>query len=386
MKPPTRLYFDHNAGAPVLPAALDAAFAAARAGGNASSVHSEGREARRAIEDARAEVALLAGVAPARVVFTSGATEANVTALSPSMRIGRETVAIDRLLISAVEHPSVLAGGRFAPDRVETLPVDGRGVLRLDALEARLTQATVAGEHVLVAVQLANSETGVIQPVAAIARLVRAAGGLTHCDAVQGAGRLRLDDPALDVDMMALSAHKIGGLPGCGALILRHPEVAPLPLLTGGGQESGRRAGTHGTPGIVAFGVAARHAAAALRDIAHVAAQRDWLEGQLRSICSNVKVLGDGADRIANTTMVAVPGVAAETAVIAFDLEGAAVSAGSACSSGKVGPSHVALAMGLSNDLARGGLRMSIGSQTTRDEAERFVEIWRRVMARLART
>ncbi len=380
-----RLHFDHNAGAPVLDAALDAAIAAARAGGNPSSVHGEGREARRLIEAARAEVAQLAGVAPARVVFTSGATEANVTALTPTLTLGGDEVRLDRLLVGATEHPSVLSGGRFAADRVERLAVDGDGRLRLDRLAERLEAARAAGERVMVAVQLANSETGVIQPVAEIAAMVRAAGGFTHCDAVQGAGRLRLDDPGLDVDMLALSAHKIGGLPGTGALILRNPEIQPAVLLPGS-QEANRRGGTQGTPGIAAFGVAAAQARADLREITKVAALRDWLEGRLRSISSNVNVFGAGAPRIANTSMVAVPGVKAETAVIAFDLEGVAISAGSACSSGKVGASHVAEAMGLSADRVRAGLRLSIGPRTSREEAERFVAVWERVMGRLARS
>jgi cysteine desulfurase len=242
-----------------------------------------------------------------------------------------------------------------------------------------------AGERVMVAVQLANSETGVIQPVPEIAAMVRAAGGFTHCDAVQGAGRLRLDDPALDVDTMALSAHKIGGLPGTGALILRHPQILPAVLLPGS-QEANRRGGTQNVPGIAAFGVAADRARHDLREITRVGALRDWLEARLRSISSNVNVFGAGAPRIANTSMVAVPGVRAETAVIAFDLEGVAISAGSACSSGKVGASHVAEAMGLSADLARSGLRISIGPATTRDEVERFVAVWERVIGRLTRS
>lgn len=379
-----RLHFDHNAGAPVLEAALDAAVAAARAGGNPSSVHAEGRAARGRIETACEEVALLAGVAPARVVFTSGATEANVTALTPRLTVGRDEIVVDRLLVGATEHPSVLSGGRFPPDRVERLPVDGDGVLRLDRLGERLERATHDGEQVMVAVQLANSETGVIQPVAEIARLVRAAGGFSHCDAVQGAGRLRLDDPGLDVDTMALSAHKIGGLPGTGALILRNPEVLPAALIPGS-QEANRRGGTHATPGIAAFGVAAAQARRHLREIAYVSELRDWLEAELRSISSNANVFGAAARRIANTSMIAVPGVSAETAVIAFDLEGVAISAGSACSSGKVGPSHVAEAMGLPADVVRSGLRISIGPGTTREEAERFVAVWARVMGRLAR-
>jgi len=383
LSPTDRLLFDHNAGAPVLPDALEAAIAAARAGGNPSSVHTEGRAARRIVETAREEVAQLAGVAPSGVVFTSGATEANVTALSPALTLGRDEIRLDRLLIGATEHPSVLSGGRFPPERVERLAVDGEGLLRLDRLAERLDRAKGAGERVMVAVQLANSETGVIQPTPEIARLTRAAGGVFHCDAVQGAGRLRLDDPALDVDMLALSAHKIGGLPGTGALILRRPDLRPAPLLPGS-QEGNRRGGTPATPGIAAFGVAAAQARRDLREIAYVSALRDWIESEIRSISGKVHVFGSGAPRLANTTMVAVPGVVAETAVIAFDLEGVAISAGSACSSGKVGPSHVAEAMGLPPDLVRAGVRVSIGPRTHREEAERFVAIWVRVMGRLA--
>lgn len=381
----TRLHFDHNAGAPVLPEALEAAIAAARAGGNASSVHHEGREARRRIETAREEVALLAGVAPARVVFGSGATEANVTALTPHLTVGRDEVVLDRLLVSATEHPSVLSGGRFPAERVERLPVDGDGLLRLDVLAERLERAKRVGERVMVAVQLANSETGVIQPIAAIAAMVRAAGGFTHCDAVQAAGRLRLDDPGLDVDTMALSAHKIGGLAGTGALILRHPDVAPAALLPGS-QESNRRGGTQGLAGIAAFGVAARAARANLATVGAMTALRDWLEGELRTISPRASVLGAGAPRLGNTSMVALPGIKAETAVIAFDLEGVAISAGSACSSGKVGASHVAEAMGVAADRVRSGLRLSIGPETTRQEAERFLAVWAKVTGRLVAT
>ena len=368
----------------MLPAALEAAMAAARDGGNPSSVHAEGRAARGRIEAAREEVALLAGVAASRVVFTSGATEANVTALTPRLTVDRDEIRLDRLLVGATEHPSVLRGGRFPADRVDRLAVDGDGVIRLEGLAERLERARHAGERVMVAVQLANSETGVIQPIAEIAAMVRAAGGFTHCDAVQGAGRLGLDHPALDVDTMALSAHKIGGLAGAGALILRHPQVLPAPLLPGS-QESNRRGGTQASAAIAAFGVAAAEARRDLRGIEAVSHLRDWIEGEFRTISPTMRVLGAGAPRIANTSMVAVPGVAAETAVIAFDLEGVAISAGSACSSGKVGPSHVAEAMGLGAAVARSGLRLSIGPRTTRADAERVVAVWARVMGRLAR-
>ena len=381
----SRILLDHNAGTPVLPDALEAAVAAARAGGNASSVHTEGRAARARIETARREVADLCGASPQGVVFTSGATEANVFALSPRVRVSGAEVSIDRLLIGATEHPSVSAGGRFPADRVERIAVDGEGLLRLDALEAALAAAAGRGERAMVSVQLANSETGVIQPIAEIARRARALGAIVHCDAVQGAGRIALDRPEYDVDLMSLSAHKIGGLPGCGALISRNPEIVPAPLLPGGGQESNRRAGTQNAPGIAAFGVAATAARRALREITDLTARRDWFEGRLLSISSNVKVLGAGAPRLANTTMVAIRGARAETAVIVFDLEGVAVSAGSACSSGKVGASHVVEAMGVAAEFAGGAVRFSLGVDTSREDLERAVEIARRVIGRLER-
>ncbi len=369
----------------MLPDALSAAVAAATAGGNPSSVHTEGREARRRIDEARGEVALLTGVAASRVVFTSGATEANAFALSPVMRENGREIRLDRLLVGASEHPSVLAGGRFAVDRVERLPVDGNGVLLLEVLAARLAALTAAGERVLVSVQLANSETGVIQPIAEIAALVHGVGGLLHCDAVQAAGRLGLDDPTLDADLMSLSAHKIGGLPGCGALVARHPDLWPEVLIPGGGQESNRRAGTQNVPAIVAFGVAAKAARVALAGVDALARLRDGLEARLVAATPEARVLGSAAARIANTTMIAVPGVSAETAVIAFDLEGVAVSAGSACSSGKVGASHVVEAMGVAPGLSRSAVRLSLGRDVSEADIERFVGVWARVVGRLVR-
>lgn len=380
-----RLYFDHNAGAPVLSEALVAAVAAAEAGGNPSSVHAEGREARRLVDEARAEVALMVGTAPARVVFTSGATEANVFALSPDMQENGREIHLDRLLISATEHPSVLAGGRFAKEAIEHLAVGSDGCLRLSALERRLAEIAADGERPLVSVQLANSETGVIQPIPEIVRLVRASGGILHCDAVQAAGRVALDDPALDVDLMSLSAHKIGGLPGCGALVARHPDLWPRPLIPGGGQEANRRAGTQNTPGIVAFGVAAREARASIGGASRLASLRNDLETLLLAHSPHARILGAAAPRLANTTMILVPGISAETAVIAFDLEGVAISAGSACSSGKVGPSHVVAAMGIEGALARSALRISLGRDATGADIERFADVWGRVMARLGR-
>ncbi|MBT9288228.1 cysteine desulfurase family protein [Prosthecodimorpha staleyi] len=372
-----RLYLDHNATAPLRPEAMAAAVAAMRAGGNASSVHAEGRAARAAIERARAAVGRLAGVSPGRVTFTSGATEAAATLLQPDWTAQGRPLRFARLIVSAVEHPCILRGGRFAAGMVSELPVDADGIVRLDHLEALLAEGP---GPVLVAVQLANSETGVIQPIEAVAGMVRGHGGILVCDAVQAAGRLPL--ARVPADCLMLSGHKIGGLAGAGAIVARD-DGGPVPLLTGGGQERNRRAGTEALPAIAAFGAAAEAAVNDLQNIGALTDLRDWLRDALRTISPTLTVIGENADRLPNTLCVALPGVAAETAVIAFDLEGVAVSAGSACSSGKVGASHVLKAMGMPDAAARGGLRISLGWSTQRADVERFIGVWRRVVARL---
>ncbi|MEJ1159327.1 cysteine desulfurase family protein [Prosthecomicrobium sp. N25] len=373
-----RIYLDHNAGSPPREEAVQAALEAMRAGGNPSSVHAEGRAARARVEAARVAVAALAGVPAGQVVFTASATEANVTALSADWVAGARALRLERLLVSATEHPSVLRGGRFPADRVEVVPVGPDGVLRLDDLAARLAAGTGPA---LVAVQAANSETGVLQPIGEIARLVRAAGGVLVCDAVQAAGRLPIEE--LDADVLTLSAHKIGGIQGAGALVARKAELRPLPLLPGGGQEANRRGGTEAVPAIAAFGAAALAARQDLERIEQVRAERDWLIGALRSISGTVTVFGETADRLANTASVALPGLPAETAVIAFDLEGVAISSGSACSSGKVAASHVLKAMAVPADLVRNALRVSLGWSTTREDLEGFVAVWRKLAARV---
>jgi cysteine desulfurase len=383
--PAPRIYLDHNASAPARPAAIEAACAAMRAGGNASSVHAEGRAARKAIERAREAVAILTGVAPRQVLLTSGATEANVTALTPVMRRGGEEVRFSRLFVSAVEHPSVLRGGRFPAERVTEIPVDQDGLVRHDELAVRLEAERGAGGRPLVAIQLANSETGVIQPIADLAPIVRAAGGVLVCDAVQAAGRVRLDDPTLDVDFLTLSAHKIGGIQGAGALIARDPELWPVALMPGGGQEQNRRGGTENTPAIAAFGAAAALATGEPLSLSPLSGLRDWLEDRLRTIYPHVAIHGARAPRIFNTSLVSVPGWPAETAVIAFDLAGIAVSSGSACSSGKVGASHVLKAMGVveGGDF-RGAVRFSLGWNTTRADVEAAAAAFERIAARFS--
>ena len=378
-----RIYLDANAGAPLLPAAREAMLAALAAGGNASSVHAEGRAARRLVEEAREAVAALAGGEPGGVVFTSGATEAAATALSPVMHAGRERVAIGRLYLGATEHPCVLAGGRFPPERVTRLPVTGEGTIDLDALDRALeAHAGVDGPFFL-ALMLANNETGVVHPVAEAARRVKARGGLVFCDAVQAAGRIAIDMAALGVDFLALSAHKIGGPQGVGALVLADEAVRPEPLLRGGGQEHRRRAGTENVAAIAGFGVAARQAGHHLQDAARLRNLRDRLEAGIAEIAPEALIVGAGAERLPNTALLAAPGLSAETAVIAFDLEGIAVSSGSACSSGKVGPSHVLEAMGVAPEMRRSGIRVSLAPASTEADIEAFLAAWRAILGRL---
>jgi cysteine desulfurase len=374
-----RVYLDWNATAPLRPQARAAMVAALDACGNPSSVHGEGRAARRLVEVAREQVAALVGASPRNVVFTSGGTEANMLALSPAMGTGGSA----RLLVSAIEHPSVLAGGRFEPAAVERVPSTADGQIDLAALASRL--AALAGNgRLLVSLMLANNETGVVQPVSQAARLVHDAGGLLHVDAVQAAGRIPCDINSLGADLLTLSGHKIGAPKGVGALIKR-PEALTLdPLVKGGGQERGARAGTENVAAIAGFGAAA---AAAQRDSAaehaHMSALRERLEAGIRAATPMAVIFGATAERSPNTTLVALDGMKAETAVIAFDLDGVAVSSGAACSSGKVQPSHVLAAMGVPPGLARGAIRVSLGWNTTESEVDRFCDAWIKVAGAL---
>ena len=376
-----RIYLDWNATAPLRPQARAAALAALDIAGNPSSVHAEGRAARRLIEEAREKVAALVAAEPRNVVFTSGGTEANMLALTPAS--GPDGKTPDRLLISAIEHPSVLAGGRFAAAAVQRVPATGDGRIDLAALADAL--AAMPGRRALVSLMLANNETGVVQPVSEAARLTHEAGGVLHVDAVQAAGRIPCDISAIGADLLTLSGHKIGAPKGVGAVVRRDAAVPfPAPLIKGGGQERGARAGTENVAGIAAFGAAA---AAALVDLDAEAggmrALRDRLEAGLRSASPDLLVFGAEADRLPNTTLFALSGMKAETAVIAFDLEGVAVSSGAACSSGKVQPSHVLAAMGVPPQLARAAVRVSLGPTTTQSEIDRTIQAWIRISSAL---
>ncbi|HEY8333550.1 MAG TPA: cysteine desulfurase family protein [Tardiphaga sp.] len=373
-----RVYLDWNATTPLRPEAREAMAAAWDLAGNPSSVHTEGRQARRLMEDARATVAGALNAAPRNVVFTSGGTEANALALTPGLR-RNVSQAVERLIVSSVEHASVLAGGRFAADAIEVLGADREGMVDLDQLRFLLGSGTPA----LVSVMLANNETGALQPVAEIAELVHQAGGLLHVDAVQALGKIAIDINMLQADLLSISAHKIGGPKGVGALVLAEGVAGLEALVRGGGQELGRRAGTENVPGIAGFGAAVRAAMAGLADdTTRMEKLRNRLEEGLRQT-RGVFVFSQNAPRLPNTTLFAVPGLKAETAVIGFDLEGIAVSSGSACSSGKVQPSHVLEAMGFGPELAKSGVRLSLGWSTSAAEVDRCLEAWRKLSGTL---
>ena len=356
----TETYLDWNATAPLRPEAAAAMAAALSRYGNPSSVHRWGRAARQTVEHDRSTVAALLDAPPEGVVFVSGGTEANHLAL---LGTGRE-----RILISAIEHDSV----RSASPEAEQIPVDRDGIIVLDALDDLLADDP---RPALVSIMLANNETGVMQPVRAIAALAHARSALFHCDAVQAAGKIALDFDAIGADLVTLSAHKLGGPPGVGALITRNGlELAPL--LRGGGQEGGRRAGTENVAGIAGFAAAAEAAAAEIAVYDRVRELRDALEAGVAAVAAEAVVLGAAVPRLPNTTAIAMPGVAAETQVIALDLDGVMVSAGAACSSGKVGPSHVLEAMGVGPELASSTIRVSLGWSSTGADIDHFLRAW----------
>jgi cysteine desulfurase len=375
-----RVYLDWNATTPLRPEARAAMEAAWDLVGNPSSVHAEGRQARRLVEEARAAVGLAVGALPRNVVFTSGGTEANALALAPGLRSGgREPVG--RLLVSAVEHASVLAGGRFSPDAVSKISVTRSGVIDLDDLRRHLA----SGPPALVSIMAANNETGALQPVREASEIVHEAGGLLHVDGIQAFGKIPFDINEIGADLVTLSAHKIGGPKGVGALVVAEGLGALAPLLRGGGQELGRRAGTENLAGIAGFGAAAE-AAIAARDgeAARTGLLRSRLERGLRQ-SEGLTLFSEEVARLPNTTLFTAPGLKAETAVIGFDLEGIAVSSGSACSSGKVQPSHVLQAMGFADQMAQGAVRVSLGWSTSEADIDCCLKAWRKLSGALLR-
>ncbi len=362
--PAASVYLDHNATSPLRPQAFDAMAEALRTGGNPSAVHAAGRRARSLVDKARRQVAERVGALPAEVIFTSGGTEANNMALAGS---GRR-----RVLISSIEHESVR---RAVPD-AEVVPVDGEGVLDLAVLERKLA---ASHEPALLSVMFANNETGVLQPMADVVRIARKAGALVHCDAVQAVGKIPVDLHGIGIDYLSLAAHKLGGPTGAGALIVR----AEAPFASsryGGGQESNRRAGTENLSGIVGFGAAA--AAASGLD----STLRNRAEAALRAIAPRARVYSAGVGRLPNTTCISMPGVAADIQVMALDLAGVCVSAGSACSSGKVHRSAVLAAMGIEDAEAGSAIRISFGWNSQSGDIDRLIAAWRDLYIRAGKS
>lgn len=368
-----RTYLDWNATAPLLPEARAAIERALDVHGNPSSVHAEGRRARAVVETAREQVAALVGARPSEVVFTSGATEACATVLAAPWTV---------ILAAGIEHDAVLRPTEASSGKQITLGVGADGRVDLPELAAHANAA--GAEHgaggALVALQLANNETGVLQPLSDAAAAAHAAGARIFTDAAQAAGRIPVDFAALDADFMALSAHKLGGPKGVGALIVRDGHDVPA-LITGGGQERRRRGGTENIAGIAGFGAAAEAARNMLADRDRITHLRDRLEAGLLDLTPDAHIIGMGAERLPNTTCVALPGHSAETLVIRFDLAGIAVSAGAACSAGKIGASHVLAAMGLDETTARSAIRISIGSTTTDRDIDHCLTAWREIAA-----
>ncbi len=379
-----RTYLDWNATAPLLPAVRDALVRALDLPGNPSSVHREGRIVRAEIEAARRDVAALVGAEVAHVIFTSGATEAANLILSPAFKMGRAALSVGHLYVSAIEHPAIREGGRFDKADVSEIAVTSEGTLDLAALEQALASHDAAKGLPMLALMLVNNETGIIQPVEDAARLVHAAGGLLVVDAVQAVGRIAVDIQTLGADFLILSSHKIGGPKGVGALISRGEVMMPKPLIHGGGQEKGHRSGTENTSAIIGFGVAASEALGRLDgEAVRIAGLRAVLEDAMQTVAPDVIIHGKDVSRVCNTTFFTLPGLKSETGQIAFDIEGVALSAGSACSSGKVGESHVLTAMG--QDPKLGALRISLGAATQRADIDKAIAAFATIAGRRKR-
>jgi cysteine desulfurase len=355
-----RVYLDHNATSPLRPAAKAAMLAAMDACGNPSSVHAEGRAARKIIDDAREKLGSMLGCLPQMITFTGGGTEANNLAI--------RGVGAERILVSAIEHSCVLAAARETGKLLEIIPVDEQGRVKLEALEALLRKSV---PNTLVSIMLANNETGVIQDLSAIAAVVRNAGALLHVDAVQAFGKIPVNFGLLGCDMLTVAAHKVGGPKGVGALIIRDGLVV-APLIVGGGQELRRRSGTENVVAIAGFGALA----------GEPLVETHYLIDKMHNALNDTVIFSDRVARLSNTICFAYPGMIAETLLINFDLEGIAVSSGSACSSGKVARSHVLDAMGVAPDISRGAIRVSLGWNTTEADVTRFMDVWQKITAR----
>ncbi len=372
----TSVYLDHNASAPILPDAAAAVRAALDLCGNASSVHADGRAVRAAIEAARGAVARAAGANRRDVVFTASATEA----LTQGLVGGARAFGASEIVVGAGEHMAVLRTAEASGLPVRTIGVDSDGVLRLEEIEAALAGLENAGGLGLFAFQMVNNETGVVQPVAQIEKLIGPTRHLLLVDAVQAFGKLELDFAARAADMMAVSAHKIGGPAGAGALMMK-PHCDEVRLIPGGGQELGRRGGTESLLAVAGFGAAAQGFKKVYK-AAEIKSLGDRIEAEVLKLAPDATIFGRKAGRIGNTVNFAVPGLSAAVAMMALDLDGVAISSGSACSSGKVGKSHVLAAMGVAPELAKGALRVSLGWNSNENDVAAFAAAFARVLTR----
>lgn len=361
----TPIYLDYNATAPIRPQVVKAMAAAQERPLNPSSVHSFGRQAKRLIDEARQKILESVGAEGYNLVFTGSGTEANNLALSGLW------LEASGLYVSSVEHSSILN----VKSEALKIGVDETGLINLANLKELLHKPQATSHKPLVSIQLANNETGIIQPIAEIARVVHAGGGMLHIDAVQGLGKIPLDISTLNADMITLSAHKIGGPQGVGALLFK-PGIEIKPQMMGGGQELGLRAGTQNVAGIVGFGVAVEAVAEMQNKFRHIKILRDRMEAEIKKISPDSVVVGEGVERLPNTSCITMPNVKNETQLIHFDLNNIAVSAGAACSSGKVTISHVLLAMGMEKSQAETAIRISLGMETTQAEIDRFISAW----------
>jgi cysteine desulfurase len=375
---PSFTYLDFNATAPAKPEVVEAVRQTLEVGGNPSSVHALGRQAKGLVENARRSVAVLINADAAGITFTGGGTEANNLVFTGALKANK----IERLVIASTEHESVRLSAENTGLTLEVLPCGLDGMVDAAALKQVLAESEVP---TLVSIMLANNESGILQPITELCAITKEAGALFHCDAVQAAGKVEIDFKALGVDLMTLSAHKFAGPQGVGALIRRGPVEVSAQIL-GGGQELGRRSGTENLAGIVGFGVAADRAVADLGHMHGLAHWRDELESEIRKVEPGALFIGEHGPRLPNTSLVALPGVKAETQVMTLDLAGFGVSAGSACSSGKVAASHVLNAMGFEEDISACAIRVSFGWNTTRQDIEDFLAAWKAMRSQLTRS
>ena len=378
-----QIYLDNNATAPLRTEARDIMLTVLTECGNPSSIHSLGRDAQARISLARDQVAILVGAEANNVLFTSSCSEANMHVLSPHYKKGADLINFDKLLVGATEHPSVLSGGRFDSNAIEKLPVNENGLIDCEYLTQILKKYHNDGLQTLVSIMFANNETGVIQPIARIGEITKEFNCCFHVDATQIIGRKKIVLASLNCDMLTMSAHKLGGPLGVGAIVFAEKHLRPSPLIKGGGQESHNRAGTENVAAICGFGAVAEKIFDNFQEQEEVNNLRDYLEQEMKLIAPELIIFGDKVQRIGNTSCFSMPGIKAETAVIAFDLEGVAISSGSACSSGKVSESHVLKAMNVPANLVQSALRVSLGWANKQEDIERFLKKMRLLIERL---